>query len=216
MSSVVMMGANSQVVENRQLDEALATINEQPVVASDVVDSAPVMEAPLVEPTMVDTVAADEHLVVEPAEDQLNIDVAVATPVVTQLYEPRFVAPAVVYMASPSIPAMPVTSVVRSHVLPQEYIVVPQEQVLLPQVQVAETVPKSTFMWNGTEYASYDDAVEAMRMHLIPSVDVEESNVVDAYADSNLDVDVDASKPAEIVNSNAKQIRTVRRKKGCC
>merc|ERR1712083_1229965 len=148
-------------------------------------------------------VVNDQDVVVDEPTTELEVDAPVVETahVVTQMYEPRYVAPAVVYMA----PSVPVADVV--------YMAPAAPAVVIPQEELP--APKSTFMWNGTEYDSYDAAVEAMRAQLAPSADVqesnvvEESNVVDAYADANVDVNVEATKPA--------QIRAVRsKKKGCC
>lgn len=145
----------------------------------------------------------------EPAEP-----LVVAPKLVSAIYQPTFVAPRIVYTAIPSTSVYAAAPTIHSSPPISVYTAAPTIQsrssILLPQ----EPTSGATYMWNGTEYASYDAAVEAMTVKLIPNADIQESNAEDVSAESNLDCNVEAPKPW--VYGSTTKTRVVHKKKGCC
>lgn len=142
-------------------------------------------------------------------------------PATLNMYQPRFIAPTTVY-AAPTVPVTYVSTVYAAPAVPVTFVptvyAAPpvNSSVYSPAVLPVEPT-QAMYMWNGTEYDSYDAAVEAMTLHLVPKVDaeesndVEESNAMDAIFTSNEDPIVEVTKP-----DNATRVRVVKKKKGCC
>jgi hypothetical protein len=205
---VPVLSASDSQVEDPKTVSASQVVDES-TVQDDTVQVDALQESMLVTDSCPPAVDMYQPRLVIPNITYAAPTVPVTVAPVVYVAAPVYTAPPV-YAASPAYAAPPVYS---SAVLPVEPAASPAYAA--PPVYSSAVLPveptRATFMWNGTEYDSYDAAVEAMTMHLVPKVDAEESNADDAHFPSNEDPIVEVTKPG-----NATRVRVVKKKKGCC